>query len=154
MTDVARVRPWVAGGMAVAVIAVVVGFGYDILTDLRGGGRSPLHVSDVEGVWIAAEDDGARLVVRGDGSAELTREAQADLCGGAPRPEPRAIPATWNFGDSDDPRLMNLEVRDPDSADPCCFDLTVDGSGARARVSGVSVGAGSISAFVRGDAPV
>ncbi|MFE4619934.1 hypothetical protein ACFRJ7_27910 [Streptomyces sp. NPDC056747] len=147
MTDEPRVLLRVAGVMTVVVVAVAGAGVYDIVADDYA--PVPLGVADVEGTWVAEGGGGARLVVRGNGSAELTREAQVAACGGPPGHDVRAAQATWTFGDADEPRVVHLELRDPDTADPCSFEFHVDDSGGRAAASGL--GGDSFADYVRGN---
>ncbi|MDV5146457.1 hypothetical protein R1T08_20195 [Streptomyces sp. SBC-4] len=149
MTDEPRVLRRVAGVMTVVVVAVVGSGVYDIVADDHD--PVPLGVADVEGAWIAESGSDARLVVRGDGSAELTREAHVAACGGPPEHDGRTARATWVFGDSDEPRVVHLELRDPDTADPCSCDLHVDDSGGRAAASDPD--GSSFSDYVRSNSP-
>ncbi|MFE1548196.1 hypothetical protein [Streptomyces sp. NPDC058718] len=146
MTDEARAMLRVAGVLAV-VVATVVGSGLYEIFKVRDH-MVPIDVADVEGTWIAEDHGDARLVVRGDGTAELTREAQAEACGWPPGRDTRAIRATWTFGDVDEPRLIHLELKypDPDTAYPCYFDLDIDPNGQ----AGI-LGDGSYTAYVRSD---
>ncbi|CAM5506236.1 hypothetical protein [Streptomyces narbonensis] len=146
MTDEARVLLRVAGVLAMVVVAVAGADVYEIIADRDG--TVALDVAEVERVWVAEDDGDARLVVRGDGSAELTPEAQLDACGWAlGRDNGRTLRATWAFGDSDEPRMVFLELQDPDTAEPCYFDLYVADSSGRATLSGE----GAFATYARSD---
>ncbi|MEU3481175.1 hypothetical protein ACI2LO_11460 [Streptomyces sp. NPDC033754] len=148
MTDGARALFRVAGVLAV-VVAAAVGIGLYEIFKIRDY-MVPIGVADVEGAWTAEEGGDARLVVRGDGTAELTSAAQADVCGWPAGRDTRVIRAAWTFGDIDDPRLIHLELKypDPDTAYPCYFDLYVDPDG---QAGVIGDGRGPYSAYVRSD---
>ncbi|MFB7609956.1 hypothetical protein [Streptomyces gardneri] len=146
MTDTARALLRVVGVLAV-VVAAVVGIGLYEIFKVRDY-MVPIGVADVEGAWIAEEGNDARLVVREDGTAELTPEAQANVCGWPAGRDTRVIRAVWTFGDIDDPRLIHLELKypDPDTAYPCYFDLHVDPDG---QAGALGDGRGPYTAYVR-----
>lgn len=146
MDDRTRTQLLVAGLVGVAVVAVLASFVYGVV---GGEDEAPLRVADVEGTWTAEDGSGARLLIRADGSAEVTKEAQAKGCVWVMWHDGREVQAEWTFGDSDDPRTLHLELPGPETVDPCYFDLVVDGSGSLARASGPGVGAPD--RYVRGE---
>ncbi|MET9953768.1 hypothetical protein ABZ135_19735 [Streptomyces sp. NPDC006339] len=127
---------------------VVGGAVYGIVAG--GAGEVALGVDDVEGAWIAEDGGDPRLVIRADGSAELMPEAQVEACAWVPAGGGRAA-ATWAFGDTDDPRVVHVELRHPETAERCFFDLDVEDSGERATVYGERVPA-AFDTYVRGAA--
>ncbi|MER7515207.1 hypothetical protein [Streptomyces sp. NPDC126499] len=146
MADEGRASLRMAGVMAAVVAVVVGGSVYGLVAE--SAGKAAIGVGDVEGAWIAEDDGDVRLVMRADGSAELEPKAQAEACAWVPAHDGRAA-ATWTFGDIDDPRVVHIEVRHPDTAERCYFDLDVAESGKRATVYGEQASP-SVPTYVRG----
>ncbi|MFB6627950.1 hypothetical protein ACFCWD_21070 [Streptomyces sp. NPDC056374] len=145
MTHEARTLVRVTGVLAV-VVATAVGIGlYNILR--VPDYMVPIDTADVEGTWIAEEDGSARLVIRGDGTAELTPEAEATVCGWPTGRKTRVIRAAWTFGDADDPRLMHMEL---DAAYPCSFGFGVEPDG---QVGIVGGGDRPYTRYIRSETP-
>ncbi|MFD5147980.1 hypothetical protein [Streptomyces sp. NPDC058401] len=134
----------VAGLVLVAVLAVLGAAVYG-LTALDSKGEIALDVADVEGTWTAEDGSGARLVIRRDGSVELSKEAQIMDCAALMWADGRVAKGTWAFGDSDDPRMVFVKARGSAPGDACSFDFRVVDGGD--RTSGLR------HAYVRGGDP-
>ncbi|MFZ3472203.1 hypothetical protein ACODT3_15375 [Streptomyces sp. 4.24] len=140
MDDRTRTQLLVAGLVGTAVAAVLASFVYGIV---GGEDQTPLRVADVEGTWTAEDGGGARLFIRGDGSAEVSKEVQIRECAALMWADGRAVRAAWTFGDIDDPRTVFLRLQGPEAADTCHFDFTVADEGNRTS--------GPWGTFVRSD---
>lgn len=149
MDDRTRTQLLVASLVGVAVAAVLASFVYGIA--VPGTPGNGLHVADVEGAWTAEGDSRARLLIRADGSAEVTGEGQVKGCAALMWGDGRTAEATWVFGDTDDPRTVHLRLPGPDTASGCSFDLVVDDSGTGATSPAPPGAAGG--RWVRGDTP-
>ncbi|MFD6891297.1 hypothetical protein [Streptomyces sp. NPDC059957] len=121
----------VVGGLLLLVIGALLGIIVHGLATQDDDDQVPLHVADVEGTWTSEDGTGARLLIRADGSVDVSKEAQIGGCGAPMWPDGRTVRAKWAFGDADDPRMVNLELRGPEAADACTFDFTVADEGNR-----------------------
>ncbi|MFZ3499647.1 hypothetical protein ACODT5_41675 [Streptomyces sp. 5.8] len=142
MDDRTRTSLLVAGLVGVAVVAVLASFVHGIA---GGEGKAPLHVADVQGTWTFEDGTGARLLIRADGSVEVSKDAQIRECGVLMWPEGQVAKARWAFGDVDDPRMVSVELPGAEPGRTCRFDFTVADEGNRT--------AGPGHAYVRSEAP-
>ncbi|MCX5405298.1 hypothetical protein OHA37_15560 [Streptomyces sp. NBC_00335] len=148
MDDRSRTPLLVAGLAGVAVVAVLASFVHGVV---GGEDEAPLRVADVEGTWTAEDDSRARLLIRADGSAEVSGEAQAKGCAVVMWSDGRSVEATWVFGDVDEPRTVHVDLPGHETVPPCSVDLVVKDSGIRASSS---ARAGAVPArWIRGPAP-